>query len=61
MAPELYDKLGYFAVRLLAVARVLVEKGVLTESEIHARMAALKGAKAEPEGEASAAATKGDG
>ncbi len=38
---QLYNELGYFEKGIEAMRRLLVEKGVLTDAEIEARMAAI--------------------
>lgn len=43
VGPERYHGLGYFDLATVAVRDVLVEKGVLTEDEIEARIARLRG------------------
>jgi len=42
MGADLYARLGYYEIRTLAVARLLVEKGLLTEGELNARIAAIR-------------------
>jgi len=38
MGPALYAALSYYEIRALAVKRLLIEKGVITEDELDARM-----------------------
>ncbi|MGE0747311.1 MAG: hypothetical protein AB7K86_18780 [Rhodospirillales bacterium] len=42
MGPALYDSLGYYEIRALAVKRLLIEKGVLGEAELDARMERIR-------------------
>ncbi len=42
LAPDVYDKLGYYERWIASIASILVEKGLLTQTELDARIAALK-------------------
>lgn len=42
LGPDLYDRLGYFELRVEAMARILVEKGIVTPEELEARYDRLK-------------------
>lgn len=50
MGADLYARLGYYEIRTLAVARLLVEKGMLTEDELNARIAAIRARAAQGQG-----------
>jgi hypothetical protein len=42
MGPALYAALSYYEIRALAVKRLLIEKGIITEDELDARMARIR-------------------
>jgi hypothetical protein len=42
LGPDAYDKLGYYERWIASIAGILVEKGVLTQQEIDARIAQLR-------------------
>jgi hypothetical protein len=42
LGPDAYDKLGYYERWIASIAGLLVEKGVLTQQEIDARIAQLR-------------------
>lgn len=50
LGPELYARLGYFELRVEAMARILVEKGIVSPEELEARYARLKRDKADEDG-----------
>ncbi len=45
LGPEAYDGLGYYERWTAAVAKLMVEKGVVSQAELDARVAALKAAQ----------------
>lgn len=47
LGPEAYDKLSYYERWIASIAKILVEKGVLRQDEIDARIAELR-ARREP-------------
>lgn len=51
LGPELYAKLGYFELRVEAMARILSEKGIVTAEELDARYMRLKDRKASSVGD----------
>lgn len=42
IAPEAYDKLGYYERWITSIAHLLVEKGVVDQAALDARLAAVK-------------------
>ena len=42
LGPDAYDKLGYYERWIASITGILVEKGVLTQKEIDARIAQLR-------------------
>ncbi len=48
IAPADYDRMGYYARWIASIRANLVEKGVLSEAEIDARVAALRARPAAP-------------
>lgn len=42
LAPDAYDKLGYYERWIASIASILVEKGVLSQTELDARITTLK-------------------
>jgi hypothetical protein len=45
LGPEAYDKLGYYERWIASIAGILVEKGVLTQEEIDARIEELRASR----------------
>jgi hypothetical protein len=45
MSYERYHGLGYFEMGMQAIYDILIQKGVVTEQEVHARIEALKAAR----------------
>ncbi|MFQ5955199.1 MAG: nitrile hydratase [Kiloniellales bacterium] len=50
LAPEEYDRLGYYERWIASITAILVEKGVLDRAEIDARVRALRASFAPPSG-----------
>ncbi len=48
LAPADYDRMSYYARWIASISAILVEKGVLSEAEIDARVAALRARPAAP-------------
>ncbi len=45
LGPEAYDRLSYYERWIASIANILVEKGVLTQEEIDARIAKLRASR----------------
>ena len=39
---EVYDRVSYYEVRVLAMLAIMIEKGYLTEEQVHRRMIMIK-------------------
>ncbi len=48
LAPAVYDRMSYYERWIASIGAILVEKGVLSEAEIVARVAALRARPAAP-------------